>query len=79
MKRQIKKTIVILLVVCFLVSMTATAVSARHIPEPIHPSGKAWGEGHNNAGGNPDPGSNAGGNAWGFKLKKCSDCSVEVL
>ena len=75
MKSQIKKTIAISLLVCFLVSLTATAVSASRIPDvivlseknPVNPdsNGHAYGTGHDNAGGNEDPGSNAGGNALG--------------
>ena len=60
MEIKIKRTIAILLAVCFLVSLTATAVSAEN--------GNAWGSGNNNAGGNQDPGSNAGGNHYGANV-----------
>jgi len=78
MKIQIKRTIAILLLVCFLVSLTATTVIA---PEERREGGIGWGyakgEGHNNAGGNDNPGSNKDGNGWGAKWTYCRECLPE--
>lgn len=69
MESKIKKTIAILLLVCFVVSLTAASASAMYYNFAYsktvgNENGHAYGTGHNKAGDKEYPVSNAGSNHY---------------